>query len=213
MISLFTGTPGSGKSYHVAKEIILRLKLGKNVIANFDIDSTPIGFNAITWNFRKKIKPKNKLKGEFTYLKFEEMSVETLIQYAKEKHKRAKENQTLLVIDECSIYFNSRSWDNKERMKWIKFFQQHRKLGYTVILIAQNDRLIDRQIRAFVEYEVKHRKINNYKSIGSLLGLLSGGTLFFAITYWYAVREKISIEPIRFNRRIAAIYDTYEIFA
>ncbi|MEM0173671.1 MAG: zonular occludens toxin domain-containing protein [Sulfolobaceae archaeon] len=213
MIYLYTGTPGSGKSFHLAKDIILRLKLGKNVIANFDINNKVIGYNAITWKFRNKIKPKlSKIKGSFHYWDFEELTVEKLVQFAKDNHKRAKENQTLLVIDECAIIFNSRAWDNKDRLKWIKFFQQHRKLGYTVILVSQNDRLIDRQIRSFVEYEVKHRKINNFNWVGQIFALFAGGTLFFAITYWYSVREKISTEPIRFNKRIANLYDTYEIF-
>ena len=43
MIYLYTGTPGSGKSYHVAKEIYFYLYHGRNIIANFDInyDSIP----------------------------------------------------------------------------------------------------------------------------------------------------------------------------
>ena len=38
MIYMYTGTPGSGKSYHVAKEIYWNLRHGRNVIANFDIN-------------------------------------------------------------------------------------------------------------------------------------------------------------------------------
>ena len=38
MIYLYTGTPGSGKSYHVARDIYFFLHYGRNVIANFDIN-------------------------------------------------------------------------------------------------------------------------------------------------------------------------------
>ena len=38
-------------------------------------------------------------------------------------------------------------------------FSQHRKLGYRVILIAQFDRMLDRQIRSVLEYEYIHRKV------------------------------------------------------
>ena len=38
MIYLYTGTPGSGKSYHVAKEIYFYLYHGRNIIANFSIN-------------------------------------------------------------------------------------------------------------------------------------------------------------------------------
>ena len=37
MIYLYTGTPGSGKSYHVARDIYFYLYHGSNVIANFVI--------------------------------------------------------------------------------------------------------------------------------------------------------------------------------
>ena len=37
------------------------------------------------------------------------------------------------------------------------FFSQHRKLGYRVILVAQFSEMIDKQIRALIEYEYIHR--------------------------------------------------------
>ena len=37
MISYYSGTPGSGKSLHVAMQIYDWIQRGKNVIANFDI--------------------------------------------------------------------------------------------------------------------------------------------------------------------------------
>jgi zona occludens toxin len=215
MIRLFTGTPGSGKSLHTALIIWTRLKHGRRVIANFPINKEPIKETKLYYYLSKlgiKIKNKDKKLGDFTYWDMSEINVNKLVQYAKNNHKMGRENQTLLIIDECSVIFNSRAWDAKDRMKWIVFFQQHRKLGYNVILIAQNDRMIDRQIRGFVEYEVKHRCVNNYKLFGQLLGLITGGKLFIANTYWYGMREKIESEYFRLNRRIAKIYDTFEIF-
>ena len=38
MIYFYSGNPGSGKSYHVAKDIYFQLNHGKNVIANVDIN-------------------------------------------------------------------------------------------------------------------------------------------------------------------------------
>ncbi|XZL38492.1 hypothetical protein ACSXA6_14845 (plasmid) [Clostridium perfringens] len=43
MITLYTGTPGSGKSLHVAKVILERLQIDKkNVIANFEVNEEVI---------------------------------------------------------------------------------------------------------------------------------------------------------------------------
>lgn len=200
MIRLYSGTPGSGKSLHLATVIWDRLRFKKsNVIANFPIDTD-------------KVKGKKKQIGQFIYMDMSEMTVDALMDYARANHVIGKENQTLLIIDECAVMFNSRSWDAKDRMKWIVFFQQHRKLGFNVILVSQNDRMIDRQIRGFVEYEVKHRCINNFKVFGKLLGVLSGGKLFVAVEYWYGMRERINAEFFRLNRKKASIYDTFKIF-
>ncbi len=196
MIYLYTGSPGSGKSYHVAKDIYNRLKRGryKRVIANFKIDLNKIP----------------KCKGEFYYLDNSDLSVEYLIEFARENHIEGIENQTLLVIDEAQVKYNSREWQTKgnERMKWIEFFSQHRKLGYNIILITQFDRMIDRQIRSLVEYEIKHRKVNNFK-----LGKILPVTLFACITYWYGVNEKIETEFLIFRRKFARIYDSYSIIS
>lgn len=196
LIYLYTGSPGSGKSYHVAKDIYNRLKRGryKRVIANFKIDLNKIP----------------KCKGEFYYLDNSDLSVEYLIEFARENHIEGIENQTLLVIDEAQVKYNSREWQTKgnERMKWIEFFSQHRKLGYNIILITQFDRMIDRQIRSLVEYEIKHRKVNNFK-----LGKILPVTLFACITYWYGVNEKIETEFLIFRRKFARIYDSYSIIS
>lgn len=216
MIYLYSGTPGSGKSLHVASIIWTKLRMGKSVIANFPIDLDAVAERNIDYKIRM-INPKHKGKpkklGRFNYVEMNDLSVDYLMHYAMKYHKAGREGQTLLIIDECACIFNSRAWDSKDRMKWIVFFQQHRKLGFNIILISQSDRLIDRQIRAFVEYDVKHRCVNNFKILGKIVGLLSGGKLFAAIEYWYGVREKCGVELFILNRRKAKIYDTFKIFA
>ncbi len=200
MISLYSGTPGSGKSLYCAYEVIRSLKQGKSVIANFPID---LGY------FRKG--KKNMQKGDFIYKTNQELTVRFLKDYARDNHKRGKDGQTLIVIDECACMFNSRAWDREDRPEWITFFQQHRKLGYNIILISQNDRLIDRQIRAFIETEYKHRNIRNYKLFGLILSLITGG-LFVRVEYWYGTRLKCSSQYFLLNKKKAAIYDTSLIF-
>lgn len=196
MISLYSGTPGSGKSLYAANYIITWLKSKRAVIANFPID---LGYF------------KGKKIGEYVYKMNSELTVRFLKNYAKDHHQKGREHQTLLVIDECACIFNSRSWDRADRADWILFFQQHRKLGYDVILVAQNDRLIDRQIRAFIETEFKHRNVRNYKFFGWILALITGG-LFCRVEYWYGTRLKVGSQYFLLNKKKAAIYDTSLIF-
>lgn len=194
MIYLYSGTPGSGKSLHVARDILFKLKRGQTVIANFPI-----------------VVPK-KSKGIFKYYDNSELTVEILVDYAIKNHKIGIEGQSLIVIDECSVMFNPRDFSRSDRMKWITFLQQHRKFGYNIILISQSDRLIDRQIRCYIEYDVRHRSANNLGIIG-LLVTLFGMKLFACVTYWYGLRERIAVEFFFFRKIYAKIYDSYMIFS
>lgn len=196
MIYFYSGTPGSGKSLHVAKDIYYRLNKNKkypNVICNFTINLNMI---------------KNK-KAKFTYKDNSDLTVEFLMKYALENHTLGIENQTLVVVDECSVIWNSREWQGagEERKNWLKFFVQHRKLGYNFILISQNDRQIDRQIRSLFEYEVKHRKVNNFK-IGQLFPMAT----FAAISYWYGVNERLGSEFFIYRKKWGNLYDSYGTF-
>jgi zona occludens toxin len=200
MIYLYSGTPGSGKSLRAAYKIISVLKTKRDVIGNFPVD------------LAQYFRPKQLSRiGKYHYVDNFSLSPQYLKDFAREHHKLGKEHQTLIVIDECAAMFNSRAWDRKDRMDWIYFFQQHRKLGYDIILIAQHDRLIDRQIRAFVETEYKHRAIANYKTFGWLLSFIVGG-LFVAVEYWYGTRLRCGSEMFILNRKKAKIYDTYMLF-
>lgn len=190
-IYLYTGTPGSGKSFHATKDIYTKVKKKKKntVISNYNL------------NIPKKYKE------NFVYLDNSEITVNYFYQYAIKNNKVGEENQTLIILDEAQILFNSRDWNSKnnQRMEWIKFFSQHRKFGYNIIMIAQNDRMIDRQIRSLVEYEVAHMKINNYFRIIPI-------TVFLAVTRWYGQKMKVSQEVMMYNKKIAKLYNSYEIF-
>lgn len=197
MISLYSGTPGSGKSLHMASDILIWLKMKKkNVVGNFAIneDSLKGGF------FKKNV-------GSFTYIPNEKLTVNALVEYAEKNHVKGVEKQTLLCIDECQTFFNPREFNRSDRLDWNNFFSQHRKLGYEVILVTQTDRLIDRQIRALVEYEVKHRKVNNFK-----FGKMSPVPLFCAITYWYGVRERLGSQFFIYRKKLGDLYDSYKMF-
>ena len=204
MIRLFTGTPGSGKSLHCAEIIFKRISSGKTVIANFDINMT-------VFKKRRKL-------GTFVFWDNTELSVKKLLDYALTKHRRNTngnmvEGQTLLIIDECQILFNAREWSAKGRNEWCTFFTQHRKYGYDIIFVTQFDRLIDRQMRSLVEYEVIHRKVSNFKTFGAILGILCGGHLFVAVTRWYALRERIESKFFMPHKKYMRLYDSYKLFS
>lgn len=75
MISLYTGTPGSGKSLHVARDIYDKLRYGKNVIANFDIAEEQIKY------FRNR-------HGYFFHVENPELTIDGLKGFALNFHRR-----------------------------------------------------------------------------------------------------------------------------
>lgn len=191
MIWLYSGTPGSGKSYHAVYDIYSKIrKKNKNkVIANF-ILNVP-----------------SEYKNNFIYVDNPELTIEYLQQYAYKNHFVGVEGQTLVVIDEAQILFNSRDWgsNSNRRMEWIKFFSQHRKYGYNFILIAQFDRMIDRQIRSLIEYEVSHMKMNNFFWFLPF-------TFFLCVEHWYGQKMKTGHVIIPYRKKIATLYNSYATF-
>ena len=144
-----------------------------------------------------------------------ELTPEFLIDYANRhnaERKCVREGSILLVIDECQLLFNSRDWGKKGRDAWLRFFTLHRHLGYDIILVAQFDRMIDRQIRSLIEYEYKHRKVSNYGWKGKVISFFALGNLFVSVKMWYPLREKIGSSFFRANRLYYSLYDTHVIF-
>lgn len=197
MISLYSGTPGSGKSLHVAQYISDRCRNKRCTIANFDINEDCV-----------------KNADCFHYWDNSELTPERLVSFSDEffETHKFKEGAILLIIDEAQLLFNAREWNVKGRSDWLLFFTQHRKLGFDVILIAQFDRMIDKQIRSLFEYEVIHRKVSNFGWKGKMLSIWSGNRLFVAVKMWYPLKEKVGSERFYYTSKLGQMYDTRSMF-
>lgn len=204
MIYLYTGVPGSGKSLDSAQTIYNRLRKNQPVICNF-----PVNF--------KNIKSKKPITS-FTHVTNAALTPAYLIQYATkywtDANKQPVEDSILLVIDEAQILFNSRSWQRVDRAAWVSFFSQHRKYGYKIIMIAQFDRSIDRQIRSLVEVESFHRKASSFNLFYRLLGLLfyRSKQLFVAIDSWYGTKVLIRKHFFTARKTYTSLYNTFDTF-
>ncbi|WP_304426557.1 zonular occludens toxin domain-containing protein [uncultured Adlercreutzia sp.] len=198
MIYLYSGTPGSGKSLHVARDIFDSLKWKKvPVISNFDVNPRLKGYDE-----------------RFTYLPNDQLTPDFLYDFARDYWggRRVREDNILLVIDEAQLVFNSRCWNQGQRMDWIEFFSQHRHFGYKVVLIAQFDRMLDRQIRSLIEIEVNHRRMGSYGLLAAILSLPFRGRLFCAVSYYYGMRERTGSQWFLPRRKYFRVYDSYSRF-
>ena len=203
MIKLFSGTPGSGKSLHTAEKIYYALRAGRPVICNFDIN---LGF------VQGK---KGKRKLNFQFWPNDEITVDALISFANGywKKRKMREDWILLVLDESQLLFNAREWGQAGRREWLSFFTQHRKYGYEIVLVAQFDRMLDRQIRSLIEYEFIHRKVSNFGVWGKIFSAVFLGKLFVAVQMWYPLHERVGAEWFVCKRRFFRLYDTYKNFS
>lgn len=94
MISLYSGTPGSGKSCHAAREIALRLQRK---------DSVVIG------NFYFNTKAVKKCKGVYLYVPNHRLDPDKLLRFSRRlsKHfgRRLREGEVKIYIDEAQLLF------------------------------------------------------------------------------------------------------------
>lgn len=203
MIYMYTGTPGSGKSLHVVYLMQRWMSKFKSpVIGNFDFN-TEIA--------------RQKGYGGYLYLDNEFITPDFLVWFADRykqvrKWDRVPEDTILLVLDECQLIFNARSWNDKGRKEWISFFTQHRKLGYRIILICQFCEMIDKQIRSLIEYEFVHRKVKNVGIFGSIMNIMAFGGLHIAIKRYAPLKEKVGQEFFKSNRYLFDLYNSYNRF-
>lgn len=204
MIDIYTGTPGSGKSLHCAMAIKEHIgKRGKPVVTNFmfhGMACNPVKYGGHVYLENQRLKPQVLYKISDIYKK-------------KCGFARVPEEDILLCIDEAQIIFNARAWQTGDnRVAWNEFFTQHRKLGYHVILIAQYMDMIDKQMRAVIEYEYIHRKIGNIGRGGKVLSGVMGGGMHIYVQYYAPLKIKVGSRFFRPTKDIYDLYDSYGVF-
>lgn len=202
MLCLYTGTPGSGKSLHAAKLMRDRLRWAKcPVIANFDVSHEVKGY--ADW---------------FHYVPNHELTPAFLREFALDywDGRKPREDEIILVVDEAQLLFNSRDWQQKDRMSWVEFLSQHRHFGYYVVFMTQTDRMLDRQIRALAEFEFNHRKVSSFGFLGKLASvLLLGHQLFVCVRTYHGLTGKAASLGSSFivgTKSLYAFYDSYSTF-
>lgn len=199
MISLYSGTPGSGKSLHLASIIFNRCRHKVLTIGNFDVNRDVLE-NDEYYEF---------VDNEFLcpYILYERS-----VHYFEDEGRKFKEGAILLIIDEAQLLFNVREWNLKGRNQWIHFFTQHRKLGFDIIIVSQFDKMIDKQLRALFEYEFIHRKMSNFGFRGKFIAMFTGNRLFICVQMWYPLKERIGSESFLYKKVLGELYNTRLMF-
>lgn len=202
----YVGTPGSGKSLHMARYIWEDLNRKRECLV---ITNIPINTSSCKYPERLKVFNNNQLGNAKLLIK--EAEGYWLTHTAKSVDDA--ENRIHLYIDEAQILFNSRKWQENSRKddSWPWFFSVHRHYGFRVILCTQMLANLDKQVRGNVEYTIQHRKVTNFGFFGWLIGLFAK-SMFVSIEIWQPIQQQLSSSFFVYRKRYGEIYDTHALF-
>ena len=127
----------------------------------------------------------------------------------------------LLVLDECGTWFNSRNWSDKARKPVNDWFLHARKLGWDVILIIQDIKLLDSQARdALAEHTVFCKRMDRIQIpfIGSIYKAITGYRLsgprvhVAKSVYGISPTDPVSDRWVYRGLDLFSCYDTKQLF-
>ena len=201
MLQTYTGTPGSGKSYHIVDDMISHLKIGGVVVTNLELDLKNI------LKYHPKLTQKD--LDERLIILPNECITPKLLYNLSFQHKN-NPYARLLVIDEAGDLFNTREWNNSNRPAWLKFFRMHRHLRYNCILVSQHRKMLDKQIQWLFDVDVQHRNIKEFGFFGWFLHLIFP-KLFVAVSVYVPLNAKSNSQAVWLKKKYYSCYDTYTL--
>ncbi len=237
MLQLVTGPPGTGKTYRSVRKHLEALQEGRYVASNVRLqDGWALVFARENYvdrftDFWRKGKPAVEAKAvEYERRTFisgdlDELFALRLPRCGKCKGCRRdkncqREGRGLMILDEAHEWLNARMWDIdhsgqklsredsvQNRLKVVKFFALHRKLGWDVDLVTQSEKRLDNQVRDNFEYHTHLKNMRKFKIWGVLP--IVPFNWFWAITDWHASGgERVGIKSYLLVKRVADQYDT-----
>ncbi|MEX2105929.1 MAG: zonular occludens toxin domain-containing protein [Solirubrobacterales bacterium] len=203
MISLVSGPPGNGKSFYAIRKVTQALDEGKPVAGNVELrQGWPQKLARHNWVFWLRRLARRKFLREagnrYHY-------TEDLGELFRIRLRGEGEGRGLMVLDEAHNWMNARSWSARDREEIVRFFTQHRKLGWDVILIAQHPEMIDKQVRNLCEYNIYLRNLKKARWGGLPIFPVN---LFLAVWCWHSAQRvvvKREVFPLSWRKDL---YDT-----
>lgn len=201
-VSLYCGTPGSGKSYEVVSFVILpALARGRRVVTNI------AGFDEFA--ARDYLMQKDKVApsdiGSIVLVDDDEVTKAGFFPVVGGDSESVVQGGDLVVIDEAWKFWGS---DSSVADEALDFFRKHRHLTHPVtgvscdlVVIAQEPSSLHRKVRGVVELSFRAKKL---KSLG-----LNGS---YTVHMWEGPnqrRKSISSQTRRYNKDIFPLYSSY----
>ncbi|KAA8597326.1 hypothetical protein F0Z19_4014 [Vibrio cyclitrophicus] len=204
-----TGKLGSGKTLTAVGKIREAFQRGVPVATNLDI------------NLKEMLGAKK--KNTRLYRIPDKPVVEDLTALGSANKSYDVTKDGLIVLDECGTWFNSRTWNDKNRQKLIDHLLHIRKLGWDVIFIVQDISIVDKQARlALAEHTVFCRRLDRMTVpiISTLIWILTLGQgrvpfpkLHIGIVKYGDNQNSLTVDKwVFFGKDLYTAYDTKQMF-
>jgi RecA/RadA recombinase len=186
VIRLVTGPPGNGKSFYAVRATANALMEKKVVATNVELRDDWVEYIAnrdpflITNRYARR-KWFREAPGRYHY-------TDDLEELFSIRLRGNREGRGLAVLDEAHNWMNARSWSAEDRKQIVRWFSQHRKLGFDVVLIAQDQAMLDKQVRDLFEYHVAVRNLRKARMMGVPIVPCN---MFLAVWQWHAATRVI----------------------
>lgn len=149
MDTAVTGKKGTGKSLICVGKMQDALREGRRVATNLDLFMEHLCMP----NSRKTVMrlPDRPTRADLDALGYGQACLDGLsredLRNGKFPDNFEEENNGVLVLDECSHFFNARSYQDKDRQACLDWITEARKMGWDIYYILQGLKQIDVQIR------------------------------------------------------------------
>lgn len=153
-----TGSLGSGKGLAALFQLKNYAQNGSKIAGNLDI-------------FLDQLIPN--VNSKVSYIRVPDRPTQSdLLALGSGNDGYNPDENSLLVLDECATWLNSRNWNDKGRAGLIEWLIHSRKHGWDVLLLVQSFETLDKQIvDLLMEYHVSMNNLSkfNVPIVGKLL--------------------------------------------
>lgn len=200
-----TGKKGVGKSLFAVGVIRDALKAKKRVATNLNV------------HLHKLLSPHNRQ----TYYRLPDRPVVADLEALGRGQEGVVEDENgIIVLDETSTFFNSRSFGDKTRQPLLDWLVHSRKYGWDVYYICQGLPQIDKQIReTMIEYHIIVKRTDKWPiPVLTSLGRLVGLNIRFPKMHIGIIKQGVDRDSLLVDRRwyrgteLYPAYDTQQIF-
>lgn len=207
MIVLVTGPPGAGKSFYAVRKIGQALDAGKPVATNIDLAADATERVARANVFRRVVPGRRARRADLLTRSVHVSS--DLHELTRIRLRGKGEGRGVMVLDEAGGWLNARDWNDPARKPVLEWFRKHRKYGWDVYLLVQDEEQLDKHVRKLFEYHVHLRNLRRMRLLGVSIVPVN---LFLALWTWHGLQStnvvRREVYRLSWHRHL---YDTTQV--